>query len=91
MEAERLKWVKINTFCMPIRRFAFRASVGIAIMPVRKIRGVSCGYTLKEAIRTIILEKEGPKVKVTCRDNLPCYTVKGYQLVAVNGEIVTQK
>ena len=43
-------------------------------------------HTVARECAPVILEKEGTKVKVTCRDNLPCYTVKGYQLVAVNGE-----
>ena len=33
-----------------------------------------------------ILEKEGSQIKITCRNNLPSYTVQGYSLLVLDKE-----
>ena len=36
--------------------------------------------------KPIILEKEGSQIKITCRNNLPSYTVQGYSLLVLDKE-----
>ena len=43
-------------------------------------------YTVSEECAPVILEKEATQIKVTCRNNLPCYTVQGYRLLVLDEE-----
>ena len=43
-------------------------------------------YTVSEECAPAILEKEGSQIKITCRNNLPSYTVQGYSLLVLDKE-----
>ena len=43
-------------------------------------------YTVSEECAPVILEKEGSQIKITCRNNLPSYTVQGYSLLVLDKE-----
>ena len=43
-------------------------------------------YTVSEECAPAILEKEGSQIKITCRNNLPRYTVQGYSLLVLDKE-----
>ena len=43
-------------------------------------------YTVSEECAPVILEKEGSQIKITCRNNLPRYTVQGYSLLVLDKE-----
>lgn len=57
------------------------------------IRPVELWVTGKQYIKEltitakpVILEKEGSQIKITCRNNLPSYTVQGYSLLVLDKE-----
>lgn len=66
---------------LPVNRSFDWANDGGIIRPVELwVTGKQYIKELTITAKPIILEKEGSQIKITCRNNLPSYTVQGYSI-----------
>ena len=72
---------------LPVNRRFDWANDGGIIRPVELwVTGKQYIKELTITAKPIILEKEGSQIKITCRNNLPSYTVQGYSLLVLDKE-----
>ena len=72
---------------LPVNRSFDWANDGGIIRPVELwVTGKQYIKELTITAKPVILEKEGSQIKITCRNNLPSYTVQGYSLLVLDKE-----
>lgn len=72
---------------LPVNRRFDWANDGGIIRPVELwVTGKQYIKELTITAKPVILEKEGSQIKITCRNNLPSYTVQGYSLLVLDKE-----